>query len=268
MTITQLASRNNPLLKTIRLVSAGSRRAPRSLVAAEGIRVLEEVDRAGCDIEAVVISEHFGSAAREKVLLDVWQSKGVRRYRIADPLFESVSAVRTPQGAIALVRVPELSLDALVPAKNPLILFACGIQDPGNLGTLIRTAAAASASMVCTAKSTVSPRNPKAIRSSAGAFFLLPLVEHVATSDFRNYCDSHSIRLYRTDSHQGMLYTQADLRSPCAILLGNEGSGLAEEDFGGLPAIRISMAEGVESLNVAAAGAVLFFEALRQRQNL
>jgi len=229
------------------------------------MRVLEEVNKAGCEIEAVVFSENFGTAPREKALLVTWYSRGVRTYRAGEKLFESVSSVQTPQGAIALVRIPKLTLDKVLAAKNALVLYACGIQDPGNLGTLIRAAAATGASLVCTTKGTVSARNPKAIRSSAGAFFQIPLVEHVDVPDFQNYCDAHSIRPYRADTRRGVLYTEADLQSSCAILLGNEGSGMAEEEFARFPAIRIPMAEGVESLNVAMAGAVILFEALRQR---
>ncbi len=267
MTVSQLTSRDNPLLKTIRLVSSGSRRAPKQLVVAEGIRILEEVNNSGCEIEAAVFSAHFGSVQRERLLLEWWQSRGVHAYSVGEKLFASISGVQTPQGAIALVRVPPLFLDQLPTTENALILYACGIQDPGNLGTLIRTAAAAGASAICTARGTVSARNPKALRSSAGLFFRLPLVEHAETADFLDYCSSHAIRMYRTDAREGVLYTEADLQSSCAILLGNEGSGMTGQEFVELPSIRIPMAKGVESLNVAMAGAVILFEASRQRRN-
>ncbi len=249
----------------MRLIASGSRRAPEQLVVAEGIRVLEEVNKSSCEIEAVVFSENFGTAPRERALLNTWDSRSVRTYRAGARLFESVSSVQTPQGAIALVRIPELSLNKVLAAKDALVLCACEIQDPGNLGTLIRAAAATGASLVCTTKGTVSARNLKAIRSSAGAFFRVPLVEHVEMPDFENFCVIHSIRLYRADAKKGVLYTEADLQSSCAILLGNEGKGMAETEFARFPAIRIPMAEGVESLNVAMAGAVILFEALRQR---
>jgi len=267
MTISQLTSKHNPILKTIRLVSSGSRRAPKGLVTAEGVRVLEEAERAGCPIEAVVFSEHFGSNARERKLLDAWRSKHVRLYRTQEKLLESVSSVQSPQGVVALVRIPDCSLDKTVLPQNALILCAFGIQDPGNLGTLVRTAAAAGACMVCTIKGTVSARNPKAIRSSAGVFFRLPVIEHVEPSDFRSFCDLHSIRLHRTDPRIGVPYTQADLHSPCAILLGSEGGGITEHEFAGSPAIRIPMIDGVESLNVSIAGAIILFEAFKQRRN-
>lgn len=268
MTVSQLTSKHNPLLKNIRLVSSGSHRAPKGLVTAEGVRILEEVERAGCAIEAVLFSEHFGSNTREKSLLDAWSLKHVRLYRTQEKLLASVSSVQTPQGAIALVRFPDLSLKKTALPKNALILCAYGIQDPGNLGTLIRTAAAAGACLVCTIKGTVSARNPKAIRASAGVFFRLPVVERVELSDIRSFCDLHAISLHRTDPRMGTPYTQANLQSPCAILLGNEGEGIAEHEVTGIPAIRIPMIDGVESLNVSIAGAVILFEAFKQRRNL
>ncbi len=268
MTIPQLTSRHNPLLKTIRLVSSGSHRAPKGLVTAEGVRVLEEVQRAGCAIEAVLYSENFGSDTREKYLLDAWNLQHVPLYRTQEKLLASVSGVQTPQGVIALVRISDLSLKNVLIPKNALILCAYGIQDPGNLGTLIRSAAAGGGSMVCTTKGTVSARNPKAIRASAGVFFRLPVVEHVELSDFRSFCDLHAIALHRADPRIGIPYTQADLQSSCAILLGNEGGGMAEHAVSGIPSIRIPMIDGVESLNVSIAGAVILFEAFRQRRNL
>jgi RNA methyltransferase, TrmH family len=268
MTVSHLTSKDNPLLKTIRLMISGSHRSPEHLVAAEGIRVLEEANKAGCEIETVVCSERFGSEAREKSLLDVWISKGIPIYKTGEKLFQSISSVQTPQGAIALVRTPKLSLNDIPPAPNALILCACEIQDPGNLGTLIRTAAAAGANLICTTKGTVSARNPKSLRSSAGAFFRLPVIEHIDLDDVRAYCNAHSIRPHRTDPREGILYTEVDLRSACAIFLGNEGSGMPRDAFAGFSSIHIPMAEGSESLNVAMAGTIILFEAFRQRRNL
>jgi TrmH family RNA methyltransferase len=265
MAISQLTSRNNPLLKTIRIALSGSRRAPDNLVVAEGIRILEEVQKCRCEIAAVVISENFGNSNREKDLLDFWISQKVRICRAESTLFQSISDVQTPQGALALVKTVICKLDTAPPVQNALILAACGIQDPGNLGTLIRAAAAAGAGMVCTTKGTVSARNPKAIRASAGAFFRLPVIEHVTMSELLRYCEQHRVRLYRTDVREGLAHAQADLLAPCAILLGNEGSGIASREFEEIPAIHIPMADGMESLNVATAGAILLFEAARQR---
>jgi len=265
MAIPRLTSKENALLKKIRLLSSGSRRAPSAMAVAEGIRVLGEMDACGCDVEAALVSEDFGASAKEEALLRSWLSKDVRVCRTSESIFRSVSDVRAPQGAIALVRLPERTLEAVPQDRNPLVVFACGVRDPGNLGTLIRASAAAGASLVCTGTETVSPRNPKAVRASAGTVFRVPIVENAEIGQFLAFCQSRSIQVYRTDVRQGVPHTRADLKSPCAVVLGNEGGGIMNNACAGLPAIRIPMARKIESLNVAIAGAIILFEASRQR---
>jgi RNA methyltransferase, TrmH family len=265
MNVSQLTSRDNPLFKTIRLVASGSKRAPQDLVLAEGVRVLEEAARAGHPIEAALFIENFGAAAREQALLQKWRAKNVRLYKTSEKLFKTASSVQTPQGALALIRVGSFRLSDFKTFQNSLIVFACGIQDPGNIGTLIRTAAAAGATMICTEKGTVSARNPKSIRASAGAFFHLVPIENVEVEDLLEYCRRHWIQPYRTDAREGINYTHADLRSSCVIFLGNEGSGMGAKELAGVPPIRIPMDQKIESLNVASAGAIILFEAAKQR---
>jgi TrmH family RNA methyltransferase len=265
MTGLQITSRDNPLLKMIRLIASGSKRTPEGLVLAEGIRVLEEAVRAKCSMEAAIVSDSFGSAPRERALLEALHSRRVRLYKVSEKLFKTASGVQNPQGAMALVQMTQLKLEDIKPARLPLILYCSGIQDPGNIGTLIRTAAAAGATMVCTEKGTVSARNPKSIRASAGAFFHLPPVENVNIDEFLQFCRSRAIQPYRTDVHEGLNYLEADLKAPCAILLGNEGSGMSKK-LSGVPSIQIPMSKQIESLNVAVAGAILLFESARQRR--
>ncbi len=177
----------------------------------------------------------------------------------------SVSGVVTPQGILALVRLPIRTLAGLELCANSLILVASGVQDPGNLGTLIRTAAAAGATLVCTTPGTVSARNPKSVRSSAGAVFHIAILEGVTPSEISDCCGRFGVHLYRTSAKEGLPYFEANFRGSCAFLLGNEGSGIPEAAWASHPSLRIPMSPAVESLNVAAAGAILLFEALRQR---
>lgn len=265
MDLEHLTSSRNPLLKTIRLAASGSRRAPKNLVVAEGIRVLEEVQKRGCKVEAAVVTEDFGYSPREENLLRSWILQDARVCRADARIFRSITDLETPQGALALVRVPEFSLEAHPLPHDALILFACGIQDPGNLGTLIRTAAAAGVSWIGTSKGTVMASNPKCIRASAGTYFHIPVMEHLEIWAFEQYCSDHGIQILRTDVRGGLPYTQIDFRSRTAILLGNEGRGLAGDAGMRARTVHIPMAEGIESLNVATAGAVLLFEAVRQR---
>ncbi len=260
-----ITSRDNPVLKTIRLASAQSRRVPEELVVAEGVRLVEEAMRNLCPVEALLVSESFGANARERTLLDSCASAGVRIYRAGDRLYQGVSGVVAPQGAVALVRIPVLGLAAVMRSTKPFFLCACEIQDPGNLGSLIRTAAAAGCSFVCATPGTVSARNPKTIRASAGAFFRIAVVERVPPPELLERSAESGVGLYRASASEGEDITRLRFPEATGILLGNEGQGFGNQDWSNLPAIRIPMASGVESLNVAAAGAVIAFEVRRHR---
>jgi len=260
-----LTSKDNPLLRTFRLVAAQSRRAPQELVVAEGLRVLEEATDAGCAIEAALVSDKFGADPRERSLFAAWSDRNVRVRRVDASLLRGLSDVLSPQGALALVRVPPSTLVEVERQSKPLVMCLCGIQDPGNLGTLLRTARAAGVSWACSVIGSVSARNPKAVRASAGAFFRLPVVEGLRPAEFLDYCQARRINVYKADAHAQRSCWGADLRGAAAILLGNEAHGLADAAWAQVPSIRVPMTPGVESLNVAAAGAILLFEAFRQR---
>jgi len=263
-------------------------------MALEGVRVLEEAENAGCEIDAVVITENFGNENRERKLLERWRARRIRVFLIGEKTFSSISAVRTPQGAMALAHTPVyvldeiqykerslilcasgiqdpgnlgtlIRLDEIQYKERSLILCASGIQDPGNLGTLIRMGAAAGADMILTTTGTVSALNPKTLRASAGAFFHVPVIEHLKTGELLSYCDRNNIRMYRTSARDGVSYAKADLACSCAVFLGNEGAGVNDAALARLPVIHIPMSENTESLNVASAGAIIMFEAVRQR---
>ena len=265
MTCTRLTGKDNPLIKTLRKLGRNPEKESGGQIAIEGVRVLEEAENAGCSIEAVVITENFGKEPRENNLLERWHARNIRIFQVSEKLFDSISTVRTPQGAIALGHASQYALDEIQPKERTLILCASGIQDPGNLGTLIRTAAAAGAEMVLTTTETVSARNPKTLRASSGAFFNIPVVEHLETEKLISWCERNKIRMYRTAVCEGVPYTRADLTSSCAVFLGNEGAGIDKAVFAHLPAVHIPMPGNAESLNVAVAGAIFLFEAVRQR---
>ena len=266
MTYPRLTGKDNTLLKTLRKLNRNPGKNSEGQIAIEGVRVLEEAENSRCIVEAAVITESFGKEPREKQLLERWRARGIRVFLVSEKLFTSISAVRTPQGAMALGRTPRYFLNEIHPKERFLTLCASGIQDPGNLGTLIRIGAAAGADMILTTEGTVSTRNPKTIRASAGAFFTIPVVEHLKAGELISYCEQNGISMYRADAREGMSYTQADLACSCAIFLGNEGGGVSDSAFSRIPAIHIPMPGNVESLNVAAAGAIFLFEAVRQRQ--
>lgn len=268
MNIPTLTSKDNPLVRTMRLVAAQTRRAPPDLVLAEGLRVLEEAARGGSVPEAVLITEDFGQDPRERSLLGTWITKNVPVRRAATSLLKGLSNVNTSQGALALVRVPRQTLEDVSQPRDPLILCLCGVQDPGNVGTLIRSACAAGAACVCCLAGTVSARNPKTVRASAGSFFRIPVVEGLLAADFFEYCRTRRISMVQANARAGTPGWEVDLRGPSALLLGNETRGVSESEWASIPSVHVPMRAGVESLNVAVAGAILLFESFRQRSTV
>lgn len=232
---------------------------------AEGLYVIEEAAASGHEIEALLVGKGFGLAGRENALLDRMAVQRVRVCRVSDDLLGTLSGVLSPQGAIALVRVAPVRIADVSLGPRPVILGACGVQDPGNLGTLLRTAAAFGATMVCATRGSVSPRNVKCVRSSAGAYFKIPFVENLRPADLLSFLDTRGIVAFRADARERRTPREIDLRGPLALLLGNESRGIPSSEFCNLPAVGIPMAAEVDSLNVAIAGGILLYETFRQR---
>ena len=186
--------------------------------------------------------------------------------RVPDRLFEQVAQTQNPQGIAALVELPHFNLDTIVTGQNLLLLVACGLQDPGNLGTLMRSAAAFGASALCTLPETVSLFNPKAVRSSAGAIFHLPVLQDLSVNDLLHRLRAARVRIVAADRHSTSSLDQADLGGSVAILIGREASGLPLEIAREASQIlNIPIRPGMDSVNAATAGSVFLYEAARQR---
>jgi len=185
---------------------------------------------------------------------------------VPDRLFEQLAQTESPQGIAALVELPGRSLDAILKGRNVLLVVACGLQDPGNLGTIMRSAAAFGASAILTLSETVSPFNPKAVRSSAGAIFHLPVLPGFQASELLPRLRAEGVRIIAADSHSPSSLDDADLKGSLAILAGREASGLPPEIAREASAsLSIPIRPGMDSLNVAAAVSVFLYEAARQR---
>jgi TrmH family RNA methyltransferase len=180
----------------------------------------------------------------------------------SDELFTSISETIASQGAIAVFPFPDLLPDL---TGNPLVLVADGIQDPGNLGTLIRSAAGAGATQLVTLPGTVDPWSPKTVRAAAAAHFLLPISS--MTADQLSETLPANALVIGADALAANAYDLADLTGPTLIVIGSEGRGLSEYVQRLISArVSIPLADGVDSLNAGVAGSILLFEAARQRR--
>src|SRR5437867_2824972 len=279
-----LTSRDNRWLKEFRLALRGGLPTENGFVGVEGARLVEEALRSGCPIQAVLFSES-GQRYRERLapLIDR-PEMGFPTLLTNDRLFEGVADTEHPQGVAALVKPRETSFDDLVhtPASACALLLVvlAGVQDPGNVGTILRTAAAFGATGAATAASgisgTANPFSPKALRASAGAALHLPILAGISLPILLAQLKVAGVRTLASSVHEPrngeqplLAPWEVDWCQPVALLVGNEGAGLPEEVERGADArIRIPMAGGVESLNAAAAAAVVFYEAARQRNSI
>lgn len=267
MSATLVTSRTNPRVKQLRAAFTGNARLSGGLVAIEGETLLQEAVRSGLPLKTIFFSD--------RVEPPKWIPRGIELLQLTDEVFSSVVDTQHPQGIAALLIPPIWNLESALPASNPgkkpsLLLIAAGLQDPGNLGTLIRSAEAFEATAVLTTPGTVSQWNQKALRASAGSVFRVPVVA-VTCADIAAL-KSRGVRLYAADAADptdpnALPLSAAELTQPCALMIGNEGAGLAADLFSLADArISIPMPGRVESLNAAIAGSLLLYEASRQRQ--
>jgi TrmH family RNA methyltransferase len=259
----RIEGRHNALVKELRHAFAQSETTPEGYCAIEGWRVMEEAVRSGLKFRAVF----FNSSAQAKAHRLLPQiAAHVETLLLPDKLFASAVPSETPQGVAALVRWKASSLDdVLAKAQAGPLLAIVGIQDPGNLGTILRSAEAFGAGGVLLGEGTVSSLNPKVVRASAGSIFRLPVVR-VKLLDALGRAKERGLRLLATSSHKGTPLSQANLAGPLAIFIGSEGAGLppnlmAEMD----EVVAIPHAPQVESLNAAVATSIVLYEVARQK---
>ena len=257
----QISSAQNPMLKEIRRAVARGGLTNGGLCVAEGFHLLEEAVRSGLEIAAVVATEAAVSAAAALVADDA----GTRFLTTSDTLFSDLSSTENSQGVITLVRPPAWNEDDLFHSPA-LVLVLDGIQDPGNAGTLIRSAEAFGATGALLLKGCVNPWNPKALRASAGSVFRLPMLDLVAPDDAIAAFTRRDVPLWTTITDNGQPLGQADLASPCGIAVGSEAHGVSAEVRRFSKGLTIPT-RAVESLNAATAGSIVLYEAARQREH-
>jgi TrmH family RNA methyltransferase len=258
-----ISSRANARVKQLRGAFAGQARLSGGLVAIEGEHLLEEALRSGMVFKTVFVADSFFSGRGVPEVVP----RGVEVVRVTDEVFASVVETQSPQGVAGLLVPPVRRMeDVLLASKKgaPLILIACGLQDPGNLGTLVRSAEAFGASGVVTTAGTVSAWNQKALRASAGSIFRVPVVS--ATVSEVAELKGRGVRLVAAVGVGGDEVKDGDFVGGVGVMIGNEGAGLSAEFVAMADAkVTIRCPGPVESLNAAVAGSLLLYEASRQR---
>jgi TrmH family RNA methyltransferase len=253
--------------KAIRRLGSRRQREREGLFVAEGVRVVEELIDAGIVLRTVVIASSLEDTERGRRLRARLEDRateggaGVRE--VTDGALRKLADTATTQGVLVVAEAPDVSLRALQSGRSAVFLVLDGVQDPGNVGTLARSAAAFGCGAVICLPGTVDPWNPKVVRASAGAVFRLPVVQ-VGLSELDDWLRDHGVVLIAAAA--GGEPVGEGVVERLALVLGNEGAGLSEAVAARcVRAVSIPMKGGTESLNVAVAGAILLYELTRER---
>ena len=261
----KIEGRHNALVKELRRAFARGDLTPDGYYAIEGLRILEEAIRSGLRFRAVFFS-NSAAAKAERLLPQIGAQ--VETLLVSDQLFSSAVPSETPQGVAALVRWKEFLLDDVLAKSQagPLVAIA-GMQDPGNLGTILRSAEAFGAGGVLLGEGTVSQFNPKVVRASAGSIFRLPMVRTKLTDALGGMREG-GLRLIATSSHKGRPLQDTSLTGPLVLFIGSEGAGLPRNLVAEMDEIvAIPQSQQVESLNAGVAASIVLYEVARHRHS-
>lgn len=245
------------------------------MILIEGVKMIEEALAAGAHFETIAFTSDLEMTDRGLVLQDELQKVPCRGALLSKQVMDYISDTDTPQGVAAMVARPNFAIGDMLSARSQLIVVADGIQDPGNVGTIIRTAEAAGAHGLVALPGTASPFGSKAVRASMGSVLRLPVATGPSSDELIAILRGKKLAVIvaSPEKHVAVdplaktrLYTEADYRPPTALIFGAEGSGVSEELASQASvSIHIPMASGVESLNVATAASIVLYEAARQR---
>ena len=255
--------KNQQIKNVMKLKKSSKERKEQGVFLVEGVRICREIPR-DWDAEFYV-SEEYYLQKKEEVEEII---KGRKYELVTKEVFDKISDTITPQGILALVKQPEYSLEEIEKEENPMLMVLENLQDPGNLGTIIRSCEAAGVSAVILSKDTVDIFNPKVIRATMGSVFRVPFILNQDMQELLSWFRKHHVTTYAAHL-KGTDFYQEDLKKSVAFLIGNEGNGLSDELTEAADRkIKIPMSGSVESLNAAIAATILAYEGKRQRWTL
>ena len=256
-----ITSTRNPTIQRIKALQAQSRqRREENAFVVEGVRLVEEALHAGWQAQQVFFCGEPGQRAKD--ILDGFHAQGCQVEQVSDNVMEAASDTKTPQGLLAVLTMRELA----IPLPLSFALITDSIRDPGNFGTILRTAAAAGVQVVWIPPATVDPYAPKVLRSAMGAHFRLSLIVS-SWDEISKKVQDYNLIAFLAESAYGEIFTQCDFRQPLAMIIGGEAEGASNQSRRLAPTpVHIPMVVENESLNAAVAAGIILFEIARQRQ--
>ena len=262
---------NQQMKQAAALLKKAKERKEKKCFVVEGTKMVLEASEK--NLKAVYVSESYEKNPENKMRLRTLRTKCEKVSAVfevvADSVFKSISDTQTPQGIMAIVAMPEYQLSDLLKEEKTHLLILESIQDPGNLGTMVRTGEGAGITGVIMNKTTVDLFNPKTIRSTMGSIYRMPFFVTDDLASTLGELKQKGVSLYAAHLKGEHFYTEENYTNACGFLIGNEGNGLSDEiaDIADTY-IKIPMEGQVESLNAAISATLLMYEANRQRRNL
>jgi TrmH family RNA methyltransferase len=267
--VERITSRQNAIVKRFRELARASGGAKSGELLLDGAHLLEEALACGVPVEVAAFSDREVGTARSplaRMASDV-KKHGGRVLTVSDHVLAAMSPVQHPSGVVAIAHTRPPDLRAAFAGAPQLVLVLAGLQDPGNVGAIVRTAAACGASGLVTIEGSANPFGWKALRGAMGGTFRVPVAARGTLHDVIAAARDADVRLIAASPRGGTPLPRVDLRGPTAIVLGGEGAGISEEALAAVSeTVTIPMRPPVESLNVAIAAALMLYEASRQRE--
>lgn len=264
--IPRISSKDNPLVRRVRSLRHAKFRRSTGFYPVEGVRLVEDAVTAGVTIPVALVSPRLFRGPRGCSLAFALRDRAERIAAISDLLMAALHETRTHQGVVAVAARHEIPLDQLLPEGPRALVLAHRVQDPGNLGAILRSVDASGADGVITTPETVDPFNPKTVRTAMGSLFRVPVSLAGSLELAGAFCRDRGLKVVAAHL-DGEPFQEFDFTSPFALIMGREGEGLTPGDLEmAHQTISIPMRQGADSLNVGAAAAVLLYEAARQRE--
>ncbi len=260
-----ITSAANPLVKRIRLLRDRKYRRRESAFVVEGIQPVWQAVEAGSDVEVLIVAPELLRHPGATAMVAAREAAGVPVARLSGELFGRISDRDSPSGLAAIVRAAPVTVTGLQVSPGSLFVALHSAANPGNLGTIIRTASAAGAGGIILIGPSADPHDPAAVKASMGALFTVPVATASSAAEFLAWARNGGVRVAATSARGSVTCWDADLRLPLAILLGSEGTGLPEDvlDAADLR-VAIPMTGTAESLNLSVAAGILLYEVRRR----
>jgi len=260
-----ISSAENPLVKEVKSLSTKKGREKTGKFFVEGLKFVKEALEYPSDICYIMVSEKFFSSYFDSII-NTAEERGIKIYKLIDSLFEKLTDTETPQGILCVLKKLKFDMQEILKKQNKFFILVDNVQDPGNFGTIIRTADAFGVDLILATKGTVDVYNPKVVRSTMGSIFRVPVIYEEDMVSCIKRLKGEGFKIMSASLDGRSILDRVDLDGNIAVILGNESRGVRKEFLGESDElVKIPMVGKAESLNVSIASGIIMYEVMKYR---